>query len=153
MSKSKNKSEQHTDLYLSFREREFYVFFVDGSHVLKPFLKKNFSHCYAIEKLEFIWMLYDPTRSGLQNVILPCDIDTPVIDMMVKNSSSASVVHFKSQILHEPKYLRPRALTCVSMLEYIFGFYTGAVTPHGLYKRLLSAKHKAIKEANQWVIQ
>jgi len=153
LSESKSKSEQPTDWYLSFREREFYVFFVDGSHVLRRFLKKGFAHCYVIEKLEFLWLMYDPTRSGLQSVILPCDIDTPVIDLMLEQSPTASVVQLKSKIVEEPKFLRPRALTCVSVLEYVFGFYTGAVTPYGLYKRLLSGKHQAIKEARPWVTQ
>lgn len=143
---SQEKEKQFTELNLEYRERLFYVIFCNAKHILSPFLKKGFSHCYAIEKLDYIYMLFDPTRYGL-NVILPnCDSSHPLVEnMMILEDITVLEVLLKNNT--KSGVFRPKILTCVSALEFILGLTFGsfkALTPYGLYRALKKANHHTL---------
>lgn len=135
---------QPLELSLAYRERTFYVFFTPSSHLLSRYLKKGFKHCFAIERLDFIWMMYDPTRAGL-NIVLPdCDTGHPLIENLVALSEGASVLEVVLRHNDDKTIFRPKFLSCVSVLEYAMGLQFGtfrALTPYGFYRRLLECRH------------
>lgn len=142
--KSNQNSELSTKLSLEFRPRAFYVVFINSNHVLSPILKRGFTHAYVIEELECIYMAFDPTRHGL-NVFMPsCDTSHPLVDIMMEQDKSITVLRVLTKPGDKPLIFKPRILSCVSVIEYILGMRLGAVTPYGLYKKLLKAKHPNI---------
>lgn len=132
---------------LEFNQRIFYVIFTDTEHFFSKFLKKGFSHCYAIERLEHVYILYDPTRSGLNVYMPPCSAEHPLVDRMISLNPELKVleVRVKQNNLISVMGLKP--LNCVSTLEYILGLkfgVFGSLTPYRLYKSLLEANHQNV---------
>ena len=143
MSKSK---DPRIELELKFKEREFYVFFTKGEHLFTPFLKKGFGHVFMIERLEFLWLMYDPSRYGFQVYVLPQNVDEDIVAQITEVEPTAKCLHLFVQARKQINYLKPRIHSCVTMIESCLGFYVGAKTPYSLYKKLLAAKLPEIKE-------
>ncbi len=132
---------------LEYRDRLFYVVFTDAEHMLSPLLKKGFAHCYVIEKLEYLYMMFDPTRHGM-NVVLPnCDTEHPLVENMKGLDPALTILKLRTCGNEDALVFAPKILTCVSTLEYIMGISFGsfkAITPYGLYKQLMKAEHPNI---------
>jgi hypothetical protein len=145
--KSKPEINQDTESCLEYRTRQFYVVFSETNHFFSPFLKPGFTHCYVIEELEYVYMVYDPTRYGL-NMILPnCDKDHPFIQNLMDLDPTLKVLRVVTKGIEHAKRFGPRALNCVSMTEYAMGVSFGplrALTPFGLYKKLKKGNHPSL---------
>ena len=107
-----------------------------------PFLKKGFGHCYVIERLEYIWMMFDPTRYGL-NVMLPdCDVEHPLVETMMSMCPDLRALRVTTRGDGKSLVLKPKLLSCVSTVEFVMGVGFGlCLTPHQLFKKLLRCKH------------
>lgn len=154
--KSKPKKEPPIESYLEYRPRVFYIIFCHSPHWFSPFLKKGFSHCYVIERLEFLYMMFDPTRHGL-NVMMPnCSSEHPLVENMMLLDPGLRVVKVAILGNDKPLVFRPKLLTCVSTLEYItgvsFGFW-GALTPWSFFKALKKANHPNIISSREMTCQ
>ena len=128
---------------LEFSEREFYVIFTDtDKHIFSFWLKKGFRHCYVIEKLEYIYMMIDPTRHGL-NIALPtCGSEHPLIENMIELAPDITVLKILTSGEGTPAVLRPKLMTCVSLVQYILGVsFSFCITPFSLYNKLKAGKH------------
>ena len=139
---SKQVSAYPQESSLEYRERTFYIFFTSSSkYIWTPFLKKNFHHCYVIEKLDLVWCLVDPTRIGL-NIIFPnCPLDHPLIENMMLLSPDSRVLEVVTKGQVNSFLLRPKLLSCVSVVQYITGISFGlCITPYSLFKNLLKCK-------------
>ena len=142
---------QRTDLSSSFSEREFYVCFTDCGHFISRFLKRDFSHVFAVEKLDYVWQVYDPTRCGMNIFMPPCDTDVDFIGNMMQ-LKKMRVIKVITQVSHEPFILTPKPLTCVTALENVIGVCFGfwrCYTPYKFYKLLKQGKHRNIKQAEE----
>lgn len=149
---SNPKKEPTTSLSLEYRPRTFYVFFTDVEHWCSQYLKDGFSHCYAIEEQEHVYMMYDPTRNGLNIYMPPCSTEHPLIENMKLLNPALTIIQVVTLQNENVVVLRPKALTCVSTLEYVLGInfgMFGALTPYKFYKALLDKKHPNILEARQ----
>lgn len=150
--KSTSQSEkQQSELSLEYRERIFYVIFCDApSHLYTPFLKKGFKHCYVIEKLEHIFVMFDPTRVGLNVVLPPCTTDDPLILCMMRLDPEIKVLEVATKGRGNATILRPKILSCVSVVQYAMGlWFWFCVTPHQLYRRLIKSKNSNLKYARE----
>ena len=141
------KRKPPTDLSFEYRNRKFYVIFDTARFWFSPLLKKGFAHCYAIEQLDCIYMMFDPTRHGL-NVTMPnCGVEHPLIENILSLKPSLKIVEILTYGNHKALVFAPKLLTCVSALEYImgvsFGMF-GALTPYRLYTSLIKANHPNI---------
>ena len=151
------KSEKKTDLAfeyvyqsnnieIEYRPRAFYVSFSSApKHIWSPLLRKHFQHVFVSERLEYIWMVYDPSREGL-NVMLPnCDAEHPLAEVMMGLDPSMVVLEVNTYGNDKPYLLRPRIMSCVTICEYLMGLnFVFCFTPYQLYKRLLKGTHKNI---------
>ena len=131
---------------LEYRDREFFVCFRDTTKYLwTPFLKKGFHHCFVIERLEFIYLMADPSRVGLNLVLPACTSEHNLISHMMRLDPGLRVLHVMTHGSGSSLTLRPKILNCVSVVQYVMGIgFNFAITPHGLFKRLLKGKHKNI---------
>lgn len=140
-------STQPIDLSLKFEERTFYIIFTNlcsGFHT--KFLKNGFKHVYAVEQLEHVFLVYQPTKYGLNVFMAGCTTQDPFIESIMMLDKTASVV--KLIVRPSGKFvLWPKPLTCVSQIEYALGLSGMSLTPHQLYKRLVTGRDKVIKRS------
>lgn len=136
--------ELTTDSLLEYRERTFYVVFTPSDkYIWSPILKKEFMHCYVIEKLDLIWCMCDPTRIGL-NIVLPyCTSEHPLIEKMMNIAPEIKVLEVVTRGTVGSFLMRPKILSCVSVVQYITGIsFFLCMTPYSLFKKLLKCKHE-----------
>lgn len=133
------KKSQTSSSPLDCDERTFYIVFCSGApFFLSTLLKEGFTHCYLIEKLEFIWIVQDPTRHGLNIIIPPCSAQDPLIKNMLKNDKKITVLEVITKGDSNFSIWRAKLLTCVSAVMYGMGVWINmAMTPYQLYKKLL----------------
>jgi len=133
------------------------VCFMDSDHFMRHVLKKGFSHCYVIERQEFIYQIYDPTRNGLNVYMPPCDAGHPLVENMMKLDANMRVLKVTVQIRSEALILKPKPLTCVTVAENIMGVCFGMLrgyTPYGFYKLLMRKKHPNLVSVRElWLEQ
>lgn len=129
---------------LGYRERTFYIVFAPAEkYVWSPFLKKNFQHCYVIEKLDTIWLACDPTRLGLNITLPPCTAEHPLIENMMMLDYRIRILEVITKGQVGSFLMKPKILSCVSVVQYVTGISLFlCVTPFSLFKNLLRCKHK-----------
>ena len=130
-------------LELEFRERVFYVCFWDaGEHLWSKFLKKGFGHCFVVEKLEFIYMMFDSTRVGLNVMIPQCTSDFDLPRQMMTMSPELRILEVMTRGDGSSLTLRPKLINCVSMIQEVIGVsFNFCITPHCFFKKLLKCNH------------
>ena len=147
---SKQDHEYQLGLSLEYRERTFFVVFTPADKYLwSPFLKRDFTHCYVIEKLELIWIMCDPTRVGL-NIVMPyCTSEHPLIENMMILSPEMRVLEVVTSGQVGSFLLKPKILSCVSVVQYVTGISFFCITPYSLFKKLLRCKHQNLKSVRE----
>lgn len=136
---AKTTSESAPELLSEYKPRTFYVLFMDTEpHFWSIFIKKGFRHCYVVERMEFIYVMIDPTRNGM-NIILPhCTAEHPFIDNMLAMRSDMTALEIVTDGKGSLFSYRPKLLSCVSITQYAIGIaFRFCLTPHGLYKKLI----------------
>ena len=123
---------------LEYRDREFYVVFSHSDTIFAPLLKKNFSHCFVVEKTEHYWISYDPTRHGLNVCLPPCTINHDLIGAMLELDEDITVVRVDTLGDEQAFVFYPAVPNCVYQCLYAMVIRMFCcVTPYQLYKRLL----------------
>lgn len=133
------KESRLLELSSEYRPRVFFVVFTEAElYFWHPILKSGFRHCYVIERLDFIYMMFDPTRYGL-NVVLPnCSADVPLIENMMDLDPKIRVLKVVTQGKGESVALKMRPMSCVSVVEYVMGLsFNFCITPYQLFNKLL----------------
>jgi len=129
-------------------EREFWFFFCDVEpHLFHRCCKRGFTHCYVVEKLEYIWMMYNPTRVGLNIVLPPCESAHPFPETLHRLDPDMHCVKVITRGNGDSLTYKPKLISCVSTLQYVsgIGYPFWCLTPYQLYTRLVAAKHHNIK--------
>lgn len=132
--------------YVLFRES-------DTDYLLKPLLKKKFTHCLCLNRHEFGWILINPIRPFLHIDLLDFHTmeDVPYMLSQQYPDSTILEVIIKPDI-EQTLFCKPTS--CVSMVNYCLGLkwkpFT-CMTPYQLYKNLLHVEHPnimSVKEVN-----
>lgn len=141
---NKQAQEYHLDWLLEYRERTFFIVFTPcDKYAYTPFLKKGFTHCYVIEKLEMIWCVCDPTRIGLNITLPPCTSEHPLIENMMTLDPRIRVLEVITKGQVGSFLLRPKIMSCVSVVQYVTGISLRfCITPYSLFKKLLRCRHE-----------
>jgi len=148
LKESRQAKHPNFNLSLESEERLFYVCFLPARHLFSNFLKKGFGHCFVIEKLTYVYLMYDPTRYGLNTYIPPCTSRHELISEMMQIDKDLTVLEVKILNKMDSLILKPKIMTCVTALQLVlgvdFGFFKGQ-TPYGFYKQLAKKAHKNIQ--------
>lgn len=130
--------KQQQKSLLEYRGREFYIVFSSSDTIFTPILKKNFSHCFVVEKLDEVWMSYDPTRHELNVAVPPCSAKHDLISAMLELDSSITVLKMNTTGEEQEFMFYPCIPNCVYSCLYVMGIrMLMCFTPYQLYKRLL----------------
>ena len=130
--------------------RELYFFFSEvEKHLFSRFCKPGFTHCFLIEKLECIYMMYDPTREGLKIVLPPCESAHPLVQRMMQLDDKLKCVRVITRGDGSSLTYKPKLISCVSTLQYVsgIGYPIWCLTPHQFYKRLVAGQHSNIEKS------
>jgi len=120
--------------------REFILIFTDcAPYRLSKCLKKGYTHVYTLEKLEGMWLVFNPTRYGL-DLYAPCSDKTDLVKRLKDNDTPITkalhvlVTECKGGLIDPPQLLN-----CVTLAGYFMGVRFGLheLTPYRLYKSLL----------------
>ena len=118
---TRKQAEQWTSSS-EYRPRElFFIFCNARPHLFTWLCKPGFRHCYVVERLDHIWMMYDPTRVGLNVVLPPCTSEHHLVKSMMKMEPGMKVVRVKSRGDGSSLTYRPKLISCVSTLQYVTG--------------------------------
>ncbi len=118
--------------------KEFWVIFKSGDLWYQRYLRDGFGHCIVMFKDDFNWIVLDPTISCLKTVVLPYDVSENVPGMYAKKDRH-TVLRVNSSI--DPSKKTNMLITipsCMTVVSYIMGVKIFALTPHILYKKLMS---------------
>lgn len=135
--------------------REFALVFTESEPYFgSKLLKKGFTHVYILERLEGCWLLYDPTRYGL-NLYVPCCSDLDLVQCLWDNGEKITkALHVTVTKCKGKLIMPPQMLNCVTLAGYILGVRFGwrELTPYRLYKSLLTRPRDGVivKEATPW---
>lgn len=141
--------EEPVPLYCESSCRELYFVFCDTQkHVFSFMCRPGYQHVYLLERLEHVWLMYNPTRMGLSVTLPPCEANHDLISKMIELDSSIDVVGVVlvgEQSLE--RCLRP--INCVTLCCNIAGIKVPwwCVTPWQLRKVLLQSSHPNIFQA------
>lgn len=144
-------SRKELPFYESSSRELYFVFCNTSPHLLSPFCKDGYQHVYLIERLEHIWMMYNPTRCGLSVSLPPCDSNHNLIQSMTALEDDIDVLGVLVEGSDKKLAYRPRIMNCVTICCNIAGLSTPfwCLTPWQLRKRLLQSKHPNI--AHTWI--
>jgi hypothetical protein len=131
------------------KQVQWYVVFRDSENRswFSLFTRRGFRHCYAFGRWDTNWVRVDPLLSWAQ-------VDVIEQAELVKNGFQDFVELVKREdpsvrVLCVNRVMAPRGVslllppTCVSVVKYLLGIRSKAVTPWGLYIELIE-KYNAI---------
>lgn len=105
-----------------------YLFFCPGTSWRCNFIKKDFGHCYVVEKTRDGWFIFDPTPNGLKSHVVKTHIFLP---KFIKKRTHHIMIEC-SKTLNKEKFL---ITDCVGMCKYFLGIKAWwIITPWQLYK-------------------
>lgn len=147
VAKNKKTKNQTSDTKLEFETKDYYfVFFQSEPHSLSIFCKPGFTHCYLMERLEYVWLIHNPTRFGVETC-LACEAETKLAEKLLQHDKNITkIVRVVCKSVDNNLLIPMRMLSCVSFVGYMAGIKLPfwCHTPYMLYKHLLSAKNKGI---------
>lgn len=120
--------------------QKWYVVFTDADHnyPFKRFLKKGFTHCYAILDEYDYYVRVDPVRCGLI-VDKIQKKETNIAQLIHQEDPAAKIIGLEHQ-LNEDNNLFWSPINCVSIVNYCLGIKHRRFkifTPFQLYKYLI----------------
>ena len=120
----------------SLRHEVFLIFKHGEGYWLQKFLRKGFGHVLMLTKDQYNWIALDPHRLKLCVVIPPYPATDDVPRMLVKDGYTVlKIVFFERSTMKRIRHSRLN--NCVSFIKYALGIRVRAITPYGLFKRLL----------------
>lgn len=125
--------------YVIFKESDF-------DYWCKPFLKKEFTHVFLIQKHEFGWIMLNPTQGFLHVDIMDFQITDDVAYVISQIIRGVKILEVVTR-LQEPLTHFGRPKSCVSIVNYCLGLRWmpfSCMTPYQLYNKLLKANHPNI---------
>jgi len=107
-----------------------YLFFCAGTRWRCKYLKKDFGHCYVINKNKQGWSIWDPTPQGFKEHVIKTDIFLP---KFIKNRTHHIMIEC-TRTTHKSNWLLS---DCVGMCKYFLGIKAWwIITPWQLYKHV-----------------
>ena len=106
---------------------EWLIVFESGKHVLAPWLKEGFGHCFAATPQAGAWIIVNPAYSHTQVAAVD---DEELSRLIGKNT-------YKWAVANPEGYRTPGLFTCVDMIKSLLGISSPFVlTPYQLYRHL-----------------
>lgn len=134
-------------------ERTFIFVFCDAQrHAWTRFLKTGYTHVYLLEQTPAAWLIYNPTRYGLDLYAPDCEADVALLERLVSNGEKISKAVQVTVNKYSGRLLwPPQPLSCVTMVGYLSGIRFGwrELTPYRLYKRLVAGKIKGLANVRE----
>lgn len=134
------------DTKSEFNRELYFVFFDSKRHALSYFCKKGYTHCYLMERLEYLWLAHNPTRFGVE-IYFPCESDVDLPKKLLEiNRSITKIIHVTCKPATKSLLLPIRLLSCVTFTGYLAAIKLPfwCHTPYALSKHILSGKNKDI---------
>ena len=126
--------------------RDIYLVFMNTEYKGSWLFKDGFRHVYVIERQALGWLCSDPSRSNLFNCILPASYEVEVMETLIKQNPSFTILHLHVRPNHDDLYPYLGLVSCVSIVQYILGMSCQTIlTPYQLYNKLKSKPPKHIE--------
>lgn len=116
---------------------EYFLVFTDSSQWISEWLKPHFAHCYILQRDQYNWFVLNPERLHLRVEIAPVEATQDLIKLWCKPTDTVLKLEFK------PRHTTIRfgwfgVFSCVTLVRYLLGLKLKALTPYGLYRKLLT---------------
>lgn len=123
---------------------EYWLVFTTSTQWIREWLRPNFAHCYVLTRDKYNWLVLNPERLHLRAEIAPVAADQDLISMWCKPHETVVKLEFM------PRHTTIRfgwggLFSCVTLVRYLLGLRIKALTPFGLYKKLLSLTEREMQ--------
>lgn len=120
-------------------QTHYFIFLGDCDHSFDLFCRKGYKHVFVAKELEHCWLIYNPTRFGLEVFVEESSKDM-VSQIFSSGRDITKIVKIVSRETRQNLLLPPQALTCVRLCGYIAGLKFGITrqTPYSIYRYLVT---------------